>query len=164
MKKIFILLTKYSDWISCLLYHIGGHGYTHVSLALEENENCFYSFNYRGFCVETIEKHRHRGVHKSLSYQLEIPEKNYMEIYNRIQRFEEEKSNFQYTRLGLLCAVLQIPFQWKYHYICSQFVAELLSDTGSIPLHKHPSLYLPNQLRPELEKFEGLLHTVIDPI
>lgn len=34
MKQICILLTKYSDWISSLVYYIGGQGYTHSSIAL----------------------------------------------------------------------------------------------------------------------------------
>ena len=62
MKQICILLTKYSDWISSLVYYIGGQGYTHSSIALGDQPTQFYSFNYRGFAVETTEKHRRRGV------------------------------------------------------------------------------------------------------
>ena len=80
MKQICILLTKYSDWISSLVYYIGGQGYTHSSIALGDQPTQFYSFNYRGFCVETLEKHRHRGVKKSLSYQLSVSEETYEEM------------------------------------------------------------------------------------
>ena len=62
MKQICILLTKYFDWISSLVYYIGGQGYTHSSIALGDQPTQFYSFNYRGFAVETTEKHRRRGV------------------------------------------------------------------------------------------------------
>lgn len=55
MKQICILLTKYSDWISSLVYYIGGQGYTHSSIALGDQPTQFYSFNYRGFAVETTE-------------------------------------------------------------------------------------------------------------
>lgn len=36
MKTITVLLTKYSDWVSSIVYHMGGHGYTHASLSLDE--------------------------------------------------------------------------------------------------------------------------------
>ena len=65
MKEITILLTRYSDWISSFVYHVAGHGYTHASLSL--GGGIYYSFNYRGFCEETLEKHRRRGVEQSLS-------------------------------------------------------------------------------------------------
>lgn len=39
MKKITILLTKYSDWISNMVYIMEGGGYTHASLGLEEEED-----------------------------------------------------------------------------------------------------------------------------
>lgn len=53
MRQISVLLTKYSDWISTLVYYIGGRG-THSSIAPEEDETTYYSFNYRGFAVETV--------------------------------------------------------------------------------------------------------------
>ena len=37
MRQISVLLTKYSDWISTLVYYIGGRGFTHSSIALEED-------------------------------------------------------------------------------------------------------------------------------
>lgn len=164
MKKISILLTKYSDWISCLLYHLGGHGYTHASLGLEENGDEFFSFNYKGFCIETMAKHRRRGVNKSLLYELEIPDDTYTEIKERILFFQRERLEYRYTRLGVLCAILKIPFRWEKHYICSQFVAELLKDTGAIPLSKRPNFYLPNQLGKELEQHTPACRKIFNPI
>lgn len=164
MKKISVLLTQYSDWLSCLIFLISGLGYTHISLALEEDDNRFYSFNYRGFCIETVEKHRRRGVYKSLTYQIEIPESVYSDIKMRIQDFEQQKTKFYYTKAGVFCAVFQIPFKRKYGYICSQFVAELLSETGAINLHKANNLYLPNQLCAEIESCAGFLKKIWNPI
>ena len=42
MRQICVLLTKYSDWISTLVYHIGGRGFTHSSIALEEDESTYF--------------------------------------------------------------------------------------------------------------------------
>lgn len=150
MRQISVLLTKYSDWISTLVYHIGGRGFTHSSIALEEDEHTYYSFNYRGFAVETVEKHRRRGVKRSRRIQLQISDESYLQIKARIQEIQEHKSEYRYTRLGLLCCILHLPFRWKGHYFCSQFVAEMLAESGAVPLKHRPCLYLPNQFAAEL--------------
>lgn len=148
-----ILLTKYSDQISSFLYYTGGRGYTHASISLgEEKENCFYSFNFKGFCVETLEKHRKRGVAKSMMYELTVSDKSYETIRERLQFFREHGREFQYTKLGLLFCLLHIPFRWKNHYFCSQFVAEMLEGSEEIKLKKRPALYLPNDFCFELER------------
>ena len=157
MKTITVLLTKYSDWISTLVYYIGGHGYTHASLALGEDENTYYSFNYRGFCVETIEKHRRRGVKNSLRYQLSVSDRTYEEIKVRIEQFKSHRDEFQYTRIGVLFCALRIPFKWKKHYFCSQFVAEILAASGAVKLKNKPQLYLPNHFFRELPENNQLL-------
>lgn len=149
MKTITILLTKYSDWISWIVYHIGAGDYTHASLALE-GEEYFYSFNYHGFCIETIDKHKSRGVVNSLAYELQISEESYNKIKKRIEDIEFNRKEYKYTRLGLVFAILKIPFKWKKHYFCSQFIAELLQECGNIPLQKNMNTYLPNHFYHEL--------------
>ena len=150
-KTIKILLTTYSDFISALLYVTGGRGYTHASISVDEKEPCYYSFNYKGFCMETLEKHRHRGVSKSMVYELTVSSEAYEKIKSRLNFFIDHKKEFQYTRLGVLCCLCHIPFFWKNHYFCSQFVAELLNCPEEISLEKQPVLYLPNHFRRELE-------------
>lgn len=144
MKEINILLTKYSDWISSLVYHVCGRSYTHASLSLEEEPGKYYSFNYRGFAVETLEKHRKRGVKHSCCYQIQVTEAAYKNIQEIISRFLEEKDSYRYTRFGVLCCVLHIPLHWERHYFCSQFVAELLERSNAVPMRKTPSLFMPN--------------------
>ncbi len=150
MHQISILLTKYSDWISTLVYHIGGRGFTHSSIALDEDQNTYYSFNFRGFAVEAVEKHRRRGVKNSRCIQLQVSDEAYLKIKKRIQEMMENRSAYRYTRFGLLCCILHLPFRWKDHYFCSQFVAELLSESGAAPLERMPNSYLPNQFASEL--------------
>ena len=152
MRQISVLLTKYSDWISTLVYHIGGHGFTHSSLSLEEDEDTYYSFNYRGFAVETVDKHRRRGVKCSRCIQLQVSDEAYLEIKERIQGILEHRGEYRYTRLGLLCCILHLPFHWKDHYFCSQFVAELLRESGAVPLQQPSCLYLPNHFAAELPR------------
>lgn len=164
MHQISILLTKYSDWISTLVYHVGGRGFTHCSIALEENQNTYYSFNYRGFAVETIEKHRRRGVQNSRCIQLQVSDEAYQKIKQRIQVMLQNRADYHYTRLGLFCCILHLPFRWRRHYFCSQFVAELLRESDAVLLKQAPCFYLPNQFAlelPELPACRNVLCNVI---
>lgn len=155
MREISILLTKYSDWISNLVWHFCGRGYTHASIALEDEPGKYYSFNYRGVAVETIEKHKRRGVRRSRCYRIKISDTAYQMIREKIQRFMEEKDTYSYTRLGVLCCICRIPFQWEKHYFCSQFVAELLEQSGAVELKKTSSLFLPNHFIEVMERQKG---------
>jgi len=161
MKKVSILLTKYLDPLSSLVYYVTGRGYTHISLGLEEEEaDRYYSFNFKGFCVETIEKHRRRGVDKSIYYQIEITDESYQILKETIQQFEENREVYRYTKAGVLFAMLHMPFQRNNYYFCSQFVAELLIVSGAMALRKSANLYLPNHLSVELERFCGLRQVI----
>lgn len=97
-------------------------------------------------------------------YEIEVSDQIYGEIRQRIAAFQKQRTEYSYTRFGLLCAALHIPFYWKNHYICSQFVAEILKDTRAVPLARYPTLYLPNQLCPELDKYSGALGKIPNPI
>lgn len=144
MKEVSILLTKYSDWISNMVYVLCGRGYTHASISLEENTDTYYSFNYLGFAVETVSKHRKRGVKKSKCFRVEISDQSYENIRQRIHDIEQERSTYKYTRLGVLCCILHIPFHSNRRYFCSQFVAELLEDSGAMQLPRPSNYFLPN--------------------
>jgi len=150
MKKVTVLLTKYSDWVSSFVYHIAGRGYTHASLGLEDEPGVYYSFNYKGFCTETLEKHRRRGVEKSMSCEVEVSEEAYQKMQQQIEQFKTRRAELSYTRLGVAFCLMQLPFQWENHYFCSQFVAELLQTSGAVQMKKKAELYLPNQLLSEL--------------
>lgn len=150
MKIISVVLTKYSDLMSNFLYFLSGFGYTHVSVALDEMDEKMYSFNYKGFCEETLSKHRQHGVKRSMCFQLQVSDTVYERLQSAIEQFKAHKRDFCYTRIGVIFCFLRIPFKWKRHYFCSQFVAELLSETGAVQLKKSPSLYLPNHFCEEL--------------
>lgn len=162
MKEITILLTRYSDRISSFVYHVAGHGYTHASLGL--GGGVYYSFNYRGFCEETLEKHRRRGVEQSLSCVLAVSDQAYQDIQARIETFQQRRAEYRYTRLGVVCCLLRIPFLWRRHYFCSQFVAEVLKQSAAFPLARRAQLYLPNHLCRELLSSSQLVRLQRNPV
>lgn len=163
MKTVKVLLTRHIDLSSHILSFVSSRGYTHASIGLE-GDPYFYSFNYRGFCIETMEKHKKHGVRESLCYQVQVSEQAYAVLQNVIQRFRDCRSHFKYTRLGVFCCTFRVPFLWKNHYFCSQFVAELLHSSGAVRLNKPSYLYLPNQFCGEVEQCKGLIQTLYNVV
>lgn len=150
-RKISVLLVRQHSKFSNLVYVIGGGGYTHAALSLDDAGDEFYSFNFRGFCVEHPRKRIHRRVRKSVFYQFDVTEEDYMKIKEQIDRFLDNPDRYNYNRLGVLLCVLRIPFTRKKSYFCSQFVAEMLHlCDDAIILNKKSSLYMPNHLTKEL--------------
>lgn len=150
-RKIAVLLVRQHSKFSNLVYVIGGGGYTHAALAIDAEGDDFYSFNFRGFCIEHPRKRIHRSLRKSAYYQFEVTEEEYQILKERIDRFLENPDRYNYNRLGVLLCLLRIPFRTKKSYFCSQFVAEMLSLCDrTIVLNKKSSLYMPNHLTKEL--------------
>ena len=143
-RKIFILLTKFSDVGAKILTAVTGFDYTHASIGLEEDLNTFYSFVNKGFIVEQPTRYIRPGREPfpCLLYELEVSCEIYNSIKALLRKFTENKRFLRYTRVGIALCLLHIPYKKKHRYFCSQFVAEVL-ECGKIPLKKDSSLYLP---------------------
>lgn len=113
MRQIYVLLTKYSDWLSAVVCHVSGRGFTHSSISLDEDPDTYYSFNFRGFAVETAEKHRRRGVRNSRCIQLQVSDAAYTRLRMRLLDMLAHRAEYHYTRLGVLFCILRLPFRWK---------------------------------------------------
>lgn len=150
MKTISIVLTKYTDLLSRFVYLISGGGYTHVSLSLDEDMATMYSFNFKGFAHESAAKFKRHGVSRAKSYQLQVSDRAYERLAQRIRQFEEHRQDYRYSKLGVVCCFFRIPYHAEKRYFCSQFVAESLLSAKAVRLRKKPALYLPNHLMREL--------------
>lgn len=160
---ITVLLTRYYSMFSNFIYYISGRGYTHASIALDDENEYFYSFNIKGFRKEYPRKHRHIS-RRSISYKLEVSEEDYARMLQKLKSMEQEKECFHYSQIGVLFCLLHIPFHRKNYYFCSQFVAEMLGMSKEVKLKKDASLYLPNQLIYELGNVSSLREIVCNPI
>lgn len=147
MKTVTILLTKYSDWFGTFICKICKKDYSHASISIDEKEEVFYSFNYKGFIVEKpkIERPKARKQ-ESLCIRLQVPEHIYKIIEEEINEFLLNKDFYKYSCLGVVLCLLQIPHKFKGKYFCSQFIAEILLKAGAVKLKKKESLYLPVHL------------------
>ena len=147
-KKIYILLTKFGDIRGRILSAVTGSYYTHASLGLEEDPNTFYSFVLKGFRIEKLSRYLKPGrdPYPVRLYEIKVSEKTYQTIRENIKWFVAYKSRMHYTTFGLALSVLRIPYQRKFAYFCSQFVAHVLQKGGIVPSHHRPALYLPQDL------------------
>ncbi len=152
MKKISVLFTQKYDWLAKLLLKVCGYQYSHASLSLGNEDNIFYSFNVNGFCKESSEKFKRYGVKNSLLYETYVDNNVYYELKRKVAEIDASRNEMKYSYLGVFFCLIKIPFSWKNHYFCSQFVAEMLVETGAVKLKKKSSLYVPEQLKAELER------------
>ena len=78
-----------------------------------------------------------------------------------VRPFVENPDHYRYTKFGAALRVfLNIPTRRERAYYCSQFVAEILKNSGAAKLEKWAPYYLPHHLRALAEtkfKFEGNL-------
>ena len=141
MKTISIVLTNYPSHLSSFMETVYGYEYTHASICLDAMNEKMYSFNYKGFCMETVSKYKRHGVEKSISFQLQVTDAAFERLQNKIEQFVENREDFCYSSIGVVFCFVHIPFKRKKHYFCSQFVAEILAESGALKLKRRPSLY-----------------------
>lgn len=69
------------------------------------------------------------------------------ELYNKtISHFAENRNIYSYNLLGLVAIYLNIEWNRKKNFLCSQFVAYTMDKIG-IPLEKPFSMYTPDDFR-----------------
>lgn len=158
-----ILLIKSEDLFSKILYYLTGRGYTHAAIGIDESEDTYYSFNVKGFRMEHPKRHKDT-IKTSVCYQLDVSQEEYENVVTIIAEFQKERFSWKYDRIGLLLSVLKIPHKREKHYICSQFVAELLQKAKIMKLSKNASLYLPNKLGQEVRNLMSLTKVVVNQI
>lgn len=81
-----------------------------------------------------------------------------------IESFKRNRAQLSYSRLGLILCFLHIPFHSEKHYFCSQFVVEMLKQSGAVSLERRPELYLPNHFLWELRGSSQVVGMQVNPI
>ncbi len=160
---ISILLTKYGDIISRIIYYFTGRGYTHAAIGIDDEEDTYYSFTIKGFRKEHPKRHSDI-IKDSICYELDVTQEEHENVISQINEFQKERFSWKYDSLGLILCILHIPHKRKKRYICTQFVAELLQNAKIMKLSKNPSLYFPNRLGQELKNLLKVRKVVHNPI
>ena len=146
MKTIYILLTRSGTLLSKLVYAATGASYTHASMAFDAELSCLYSSTrkngYTMFPAGPSKEYLNKGVFRLRDDAL-----------CRAEEFMRHSEEYSFNILGLILCALHIRWQRRRHYFCSQFVSEVLEQSGALALPKDSTLMHPNDypLLPQLK-------------
>ena len=172
MNTIYILLSHSGSMFSKAINICTRDPYSHVSISLDINLKELYSFGrinpynpiLGGFVKEDVINGTYRRFPntKCALYSLEIDDIQYRKLKKELYKFSRESEMYGYNLLGVVSAAFNYPLHRKYSYFCSQFVSEILINSGIKIINKNPSLTAPMDFKncEQLEfVYEGVLQT-----
>lgn len=169
-RKIYVVLTQTGTYFSRAIKFYTKYSYNHTSIALDKDLEELYSFGRRRINFPLIagfvREQKDGGIFKMYKsttcrvYELSVTEEEYNQVKEIIDEFEDEYDRYRYNFLGIPAIMLHIPYQRKYHFLCSQFVAYVLKEGKIVDFRKDVSLVMPEDFD-ELDKgqvvYTGLL-------
>ncbi|KMT22951.1 hypothetical protein [Clostridium cylindrosporum] len=176
-KKIYLLLTRTGTRFSSMIYRATGYEYTHASIALDKDLKELYSFGRRNmmlpFIAGFVREDLNSGVYKKYDntkcviYELDVTEETYENIKKLINVFEEHKHTYKYNFIGLPLILFNIPYKRERHFVCSQFVAYVLLESGAAELDKEFTMVKPRDFLNIVNKrliYNGFLRQYTYPV
>lgn len=147
---IYLVFSKTGTWLSRLITFFAPMKYAHTSLSFDPAFTRMYSFGRinpdnpfsGGFVVENL----FAGVYKKfprctcMIYKIPVSREQYLSLQAQVGAFLKGKEEYRYNLLGLFGVLFNKPIKRKKHYFCSQFVAELLIESGIYVSPKVPAL------------------------
>lgn len=127
--------------------------YSHVGICLNKECDVIYSFGRRslnnffngGFVVEQKTGVFFKKFKQTICriYELEVNTNQYMRIKEKLIYMEKNKKVYKYDFLGLILRFFKMPITFRNHYVCSQFVAELLEEFNIYKFKKNTCFIKP---------------------
>lgn len=179
-----LVIIKYNHTIYIMLSHSGSmfsraikkcskDPYTHVSIALDEHLYELYSFGrikpynpiIGGFVKEDIVNGTYRRFPetKCAIYSLDISDEQYRRLKKELNKFKRASKQYKYNLIGVVSAAFNKPIHRQHSYFCSQFVSEILQNSGIRLIDKDPGLTSPmdfSRCNELLCIYEGELKTI----
>lgn len=138
MKDIFIIQMHTGTLPSILIRLFTKYKYSHVLIAINNNFDKMYSFGRKtlfnpfnaGLVIENIDGKlfKHFNKTKCRIYRLCITKEKYNKVVNLLNQFESNINDYKYDIIGLFLKTMSIPIKREKHYVCTQFVAEILEN------------------------------------
>ena len=155
-KKIYVILTQTGTVPARIIKLITKAPYNHTSITSDEELYDIYSFCRKfkkiplpaGFVNET-----EIGVFDMFNmvpcevYAFDVTDEQFDKYQNLISHFKSSSKSYGYNVLGLLALAFGIPVHRKNRYICSQFVAHVLTECKIAEVYKDLCLVKPDDFR-----------------
>ena len=156
-KELFIVVTQTGTFVSRVIKFVTKAPYNHVSLSLDENLDKMYSFARKrpphvfpsGFMQETMSNSLF-GMIDTIPcqiYQVRVSEKQYETVGKMIDAFDEIANEYKFNVLGFVSMFFRFRLRRAKRFMCSQFVAYVLSNSHIITFDKDYSLVTPEDIR-----------------
>lgn len=147
MHTLSVLLSKTNTIIGTSIRVLFGGEYNHCAIMLDNDYSCIYSFTRKfKYCwftgCFTIEPYNR--FTDFIKYDIDITDIEYNDIINFLDELNESFRFYNY--IGAVLLPLGVAINFKHHFVCSTFVAKILSLTESIGLDKSIHLYKPNDI------------------
>jgi|SRR5690554_400875 len=147
---IYLVFSKTGTWLARLIRVISQQKYVHTAISFDNDFVKMYSFGrihpdnpfYGGF----VEENLYAGVYQRFSgcecliYRVRVTPEQYCYLQQLVEDFRQKKDRLRYNFLGLFGVLLNRPIKRENHYFCSQFVAQLLSESKVYNCGKDPGL------------------------
>ena len=153
IRTVYLLLTRSETYFSRLIHRFTKGEFTHASIGLEGPKGPFYSFARKNprmaLPAGLIQERMDRGffsLHPNIPcclYELEVSEDTYQFICRRLWVMYEHRERYHYNLLGTLACLFHLRIERRHHKFCSEFVAEVLSESGAVELDKVPAMTRP---------------------
>lgn len=152
MSKIYIVLTHTGTLLSRIIKTFEKDEFSHVSISLDNELKQMYSFgrlNPRnpfigGFVHESINHGTFKRFKytKTKIYSLEIEEKQYFKIKQKIEYIKSERSNYKFNVIGLFAVGIHKRIKFKNSFYCAEFIKYLIENADI-------ETNLPEMVKPE---------------
>lgn len=163
-RSIEVLLSRDETVFSWMTYYMDGGGLTHASITLDADAEFYYSFNMKGFKREykTSLKRRPRDM---VRFKLSVTEEQYQSLKELIGEMEADRGKYKYDRVGVMMRLLKLPHSGENDnlYYCSEFVAEMLDESGIIKMKELPGRMTPNDIGLVLGSSDKLESITVEP-
>lgn len=168
-KYIYLVFSNTGTLLSRCINNITKDDYVHVSISFDDTFTKMYSFG-RVFPSNPIigglvEENLQDGVFKRfentkcLIYKIDITEEQYKILVDELQYYFNDRRKYRYNFIGLLALQFDKTIVRDNHYFCSEFISQLLINSGIHKCDKVPQLIKPSDLL-EIENkkfvYEGL--------
>ena len=170
-KCIYVLLTDTGTLLTRIIKLVTRTPLNHASISFDEHLSEVYSFGRKkpgnpfigGFVKEDLCGKLFVSASCAL-YCYRASDQTFEQMQEHIQQIEKDKNNYKYNILGLFGLLLNIKYERKHAYFCSQFVAAVFEENGFIIAGKPSSMVRPGDFTgvPEFSLiYEGPLNQYV---